>query len=100
MPDYTNQNVVQLIHYVVKRLDRLEEKFKRILEVLDATRRDSIEDQDPSPFDFKPIDDDRDLEYVSSRIETDQNYLEKLVSKVLFKHNFFYYLKFFYNLYR
>lgn len=88
MPDYTNQNVVQLIHYVVKRLDRLEEKFDRILEVLDATRRDSIEDQDPSPFDFKPIDDDRDLEYVSSRIETDQNYLEKLVSKVFFQTQF------------
>lgn len=81
MPDFTNQNVVQLIHYVVKRLDCLEEKFERILEVLEANRGISIEDQHSPQFNFKPIDDDQDLEYVSSRIETDQNYLEKLVNQ-------------------
>lgn len=80
MPDFTNQNVVQLIHYVVKRLDCLEEKFERILEVLEVNRGISIEDQRLPQFNFKPIDDDQDLEYVSSRIETDQNYLEKLVN--------------------
>ncbi|XP_063705757.1 uncharacterized protein LOC134834884 [Culicoides brevitarsis] len=99
MPDYSNEDLVKLIHRVINKVNTLEDKIDQVLIELKNNQQtkqavrfihrgeEGFEDLD---FDFKftPIGSEEELAEVTQTIENDPQYRKKLLAYISSKGNF------------
>uniref|UniRef100_A0A336MPT3 CSON002868 protein n=1 Tax=Culicoides sonorensis TaxID=179676 RepID=A0A336MPT3_CULSO len=77
MPDITNEHLMKLIYRLIKKVDLIEEKLNRVLEVVETEKtkqsgKFQLEEQEE--FKFYPIGNDEELDFISTKIESDEMY--------------------------
>lgn len=78
MPDISNEDLMYLIHRVIKKVDLIEEKLDRVLERCRFLPK-TLEFGEVDNFRFKPINSEEELQQISEKILEDEEYQRYLV---------------------
>uniref|UniRef100_A0A336LSG6 CSON002469 protein n=1 Tax=Culicoides sonorensis TaxID=179676 RepID=A0A336LSG6_CULSO len=81
MPDITNEHLMKLIYRVIKKVDLIEEKLNQVIDYVESQKKhqpDKSQLEEEDEFKYRPIGNDKELDYISTKIENDEIYKRNL----------------------